>query len=214
MKTRDAAAYELIKVAVEATISRAELIASDLDTLQRKKKEIISECKKIEAKRGRIIRHINRLTKYQVILMTDVSTTTRHVNLLTKYQAGLKADVSADTDVLSRKLSIIKPRIVRSIELSGEYNGVAARCTEAVEQLDAAVRQIDLAIRGRVLKKFAERLRAARKERGLTQGALADALGTTRDNISAYELGRNEPTISTLAAIAKFFGRPADSFLP
>ena len=65
----------------------------------------------------------------------------------------------------------------------------------------------------RCRKVFAQRLKEARKGRDLSQQALAEAVGTTRENISAYEQGRNSPPVYLLAAVAKFFGRPFESFL-
>ncbi len=52
---------------------------------------------------------------------------------------------------------------------------------------------------------FCERLRELRKERKLGQIALADALDVGKSVVSLWELGKCEPTLSKLVAIAKFF---------
>lgn len=52
---------------------------------------------------------------------------------------------------------------------------------------------------------FNERLRALRKERKLTQTAMGEILGYGYTAISNYESGRNEPSISDLKKISKYF---------
>ena len=52
---------------------------------------------------------------------------------------------------------------------------------------------------------FNERLLQLRKEKGLSQLELAKVLGTTQRRISYMELGRVEPDLTTLVAIAQYF---------
>ena len=52
---------------------------------------------------------------------------------------------------------------------------------------------------------FGERLRELRKEKKLGQVALADALKVGKSVISLWELGKCEPKLSSLVAMAKFF---------
>lgn len=47
-------------------------------------------------------------------------------------------------------------------------------------------------------------LRKLRKEKGLTQGELAQAVGLKRYNITNYELGRTEPNIQTLKHLTDY----------
>ena len=57
------------------------------------------------------------------------------------------------------------------------------------------------------------RLKAAREALGLTQheaGRLADL---ERNTLARYELGRREPTLRALRALAKVYGRPPEWFL-
>lgn len=57
---------------------------------------------------------------------------------------------------------------------------------------------------------FACRLTALRKERKLSQKALALSLGYSRGQIGNYELGSREPDFSTLIKIADFFNVSVD----
>lgn len=62
---------------------------------------------------------------------------------------------------------------------------------------------------------FKERFTQLRKELGLTQEQLAEKLGIgyTRTAISAWEVGRNEPSNSDTIKIADFFGVSTDYLL-
>ena len=60
---------------------------------------------------------------------------------------------------------------------------------------------------------FNEKLQELRKQRGLTQEELAQALYVSRTAISKWESGRGYPNIESLKAIAKFFGATIDELL-
>jgi transcriptional regulator with XRE-family HTH domain len=53
-----------------------------------------------------------------------------------------------------------------------------------------------------------ERLRAARHERGLSLGALADAAGVGKGSLSEIENGTRNPTLATLYSLAGALGVP------
>ena len=53
---------------------------------------------------------------------------------------------------------------------------------------------------------FCERLKELRLERGMGQVQLAKALDVGKSVISLWELGKCEPTLSRLVAMAQFFG--------
>jgi transcriptional regulator with XRE-family HTH domain len=53
-----------------------------------------------------------------------------------------------------------------------------------------------------------ERLRAARRERGLSIGALAEAAGVGKGSLSEIENGIRNPTLSTLYSVAGTLGIP------
>ena len=54
------------------------------------------------------------------------------------------------------------------------------------------------------------KLKAARAERDMTQKALADAAGVSRQTINAIEKGDYNPTIKLCIAICKVLGRTLD----
>ena len=53
-------------------------------------------------------------------------------------------------------------------------------------------------------------VRLLRTARDLSQGALADALGVSRQTINAIETGRYLPSLPLAFAIARLFGRPIE----
>lgn len=60
---------------------------------------------------------------------------------------------------------------------------------------------------------FKDRLVKLRKEFGLTQEDFAQKIGYTRTAISAWEIGRNEPSNADTVKIADFFGVSTDYLL-
>lgn len=63
------------------------------------------------------------------------------------------------------------------------------------------------------MMEFNEKLQQLRKQKGLTQEALADALFVSRTAVSKWESGRGYPNIESLKTIAKFFGVTIDDLL-
>ncbi len=57
-------------------------------------------------------------------------------------------------------------------------------------------------------------IRLARKKAGLTQEQLAEALGLTKGNVSAWENGRHEASFAQLTAIAEMSGLPIGQDAP
>lgn len=57
---------------------------------------------------------------------------------------------------------------------------------------------------------FCERLKELRLEHGMGQVQLAKALDVGKSVISLWELGKCEPTLSRLVAMARFFGVSID----
>ena len=60
---------------------------------------------------------------------------------------------------------------------------------------------------------FNEKLQDLRKQKGLTQEELAEALFVSRTAVSKWESGRGYPNIDSLKSIAKFFGVTVDQLL-
>lgn len=58
--------------------------------------------------------------------------------------------------------------------------------------------------------KFAENVKQLRKERKLSQGDLAKALGVTQQCVSEWELAKTEPTLTYLWKMADLFEIPID----
>lgn len=58
-----------------------------------------------------------------------------------------------------------------------------------------------------------KRLAEARKEKGLTQQALADAVGVTQVAVANWEHGRRSPSIANLRKVADALGVPVASLL-
>lgn len=61
---------------------------------------------------------------------------------------------------------------------------------------------------------IAQRLRAARTQRQLTQQVLASRLGMSREAISRYERGERDMHIATLIDIARAIGCPLAELMP
>ncbi len=57
------------------------------------------------------------------------------------------------------------------------------------------------------------RIRAARRDAGMSQGQLASALNTTQSAISLYEAGQRSVGIDMLLNVAKILNRPLHYFL-
>lgn len=52
---------------------------------------------------------------------------------------------------------------------------------------------------------FVDRLRTIRKDKGVTQKQVAQAIGTTEQNYQRYERGSQQPTLPVLLALADYF---------
>lgn len=63
------------------------------------------------------------------------------------------------------------------------------------------------------MQKFSNRLISLRKERGLTQEALADVIQKKRSTVSGYETEGKEPDLETICLLAKYFGVTTDYLL-
>ncbi len=56
-------------------------------------------------------------------------------------------------------------------------------------------------------------LKRLRKQKKLTQRALADALHISQTSVSKYERGESEPDIEMLIKMSDFFGVTVDEFV-
>ena len=60
---------------------------------------------------------------------------------------------------------------------------------------------------------FSERIKALRRERGMTQEALGEIIDVRPDSISTYERGKNYPEVRNLIILADYFGVSTDYLL-
>ena len=61
--------------------------------------------------------------------------------------------------------------------------------------------------------KLSKNIRKFRKEKGMTQEQLAEALGVTVGAISKWELGTSVPELAMIAAMAEFFELSMDTLV-
>lgn len=60
---------------------------------------------------------------------------------------------------------------------------------------------------------FSEKLKAARKSAGISQEALAEKLGVSRQAVTKWETGRGIPDVDNMMIISNLFGISVDDFL-
>ena len=63
------------------------------------------------------------------------------------------------------------------------------------------------------MSNISEKIRDLRKRKGVSQAAIAEYLGITKQAYSLYETGKREPDFETLLQLAKYFDTDADSLL-
>ncbi len=63
------------------------------------------------------------------------------------------------------------------------------------------------------METFADRLKACRERRQLTQDQVAKAVGITRTMVSQWEHGRREPQVDSLVTLADLYGVTVDFLL-
>jgi transcriptional regulator with XRE-family HTH domain len=64
------------------------------------------------------------------------------------------------------------------------------------------------------MKRFGEKLRALRKQRGLTMNELAPELGfTSQSYLSEIETGKKKPSIDLIIRIARYFDVSLDQLM-
>lgn len=60
---------------------------------------------------------------------------------------------------------------------------------------------------------FSKKIKTLRLKKGISQSALANEIGITKQALSNYEAGKNEPTLYTLMKIADYFDCSIDSLV-
>lgn len=62
-------------------------------------------------------------------------------------------------------------------------------------------------------RKLGENLKRIRSEKNITQGKIAEALGADRSFISNIEKGKTNPTLATIAKLAKALSIPIEELI-
>ena len=132
----------------------------------------------------------------------------RHGQRLYKYQAKLAQRLVLDGDDAQ-----LKSKVGRAADLQARYIKIAADLRGLNEALEKAIEDNAKIARRIFMKDFSARLRQARKEADLTQNELAKRIGVKRSSYTAFETARNEPNASVVVAIAKELNKPVNWLL-
>ena len=131
----------------------------------------------------------------------------RHIARLARYRSEVgKKICAAEDDNLQSKIN-------RAGMLITQYNDLISVLKLGTNALTYSIYNLEMSARLHVVRIFAERLKRARKESGLTQNELADKLSMKRSTLAAYETGRNDPPILLILRLSKVLNRSADFFL-
>ena len=107
-----------------------------------------------------------------------------------------------------------KKNFRRATELIQFYDGVSDIAVLLFEQVDDREDSFTAFYSTRWRKEFGDRLRAARKDKGLTQTQLADNVGgVSRSAIQAYESGGADISLPNLCRLVKILGVETDWLL-
>ena len=180
-----------------------------LATLQEK----ISTLEKLDARlnlyQKRIARHVARLEKYRRAIeqkgfvdeAADIS------ELRQKYRDALSLLMRYTNKIYSKNFNEeTTVFIAREPSIKILVDGLATEVSENLRELYREERFFYRRI-------FAERLKAARQERGLTAKALAEQVGIPRPNVSDYEKMRYEPNLAVQVKFAQVLKKPVGWFL-
>ena len=135
----------------------------------------------------------------------------RHHDRLEKYQMILIKNLSAATD--EEEVRLIREKSCRVLDLSDKYTTVINELTREKKEIKEFTSYLEKTQIKIVLNDFAERLKEVREEANLTQTQLAEKLGTTQKIISFYETSRSVPSIQSLIALSLAFERSIDWLL-
>ena len=141
---------------------------------------------------------MTRANKYQTRL-------TQHSDKLMKYSVRLVEKYALDDK--------IQTKIRRAQNLADSY----ADACRAVQNLQRAIFNSIATIKDgnadSVRRRFAERLRQARKKKNMTQQDVANLIHMSAGGYTQYELARRDPSIPTLIKLARILDCSADWLL-
>lgn len=130
---------------------------------------------------------------------------TRHNNRLMRYAVYLVENFDVDETV--------QTKIRRAKIFSACYADAARAAQDLQKKLHRLIMAIDDCREEKYRRCFSERLREARRANGMTQLQVAEKLEMTASGYTQYERARREPSIATLAKIARILNRSVDWLL-
>lgn len=151
--------------------------------------QVATAFRQVEKFQRRIVRHLMRLLRLKSLMASEIT--------------------RVDNSALCR----IKSQISRADVLTAAYENINHQAIEMKQALNRLLDDIAAVDRIVVKNVFRERLAMLRKEKKISQTKLAAELGLKRSTYTAYEAGANEPTISILVKLCKYFNKPANWFL-
>ena len=101
----------------------------------------------------------------------------------------------------------------RADELQKKYDEIANTLTIFSTIIRRDIGKLECEISNYYSKTFAARLKETRKNKGLTQVQIATDLGMSQSGYISYEMARREPSLPTLAKIAKILETSTDWLL-
>lgn len=158
----------------------------DFDDLLRTRQAYLKFCDNLFQWRQRLVRHNDRLGRYQAALGRLIAT--------------------ADDDVL-------KPKSTRAVAFSDRYAAIAKTIADAEKKATVMRDHVDVAQRNYCLKIFARRLKETRKSLRMTQADFGKVFGVTQKTISNYENAAREPSLAMLKILFQLSNRPIDWLL-
>ena len=164
--------------------------ADDFDDLLRSRRAYLKFCDNLFQWRQRLIRHIDRLGRYQAALGRLIAT--------------------ADDEAYQ---NILRPKSKRTVALSDRYAAIVKTIIDAEKRATNMRDRVDIAQRNYCLKIFARRLKETRKSLRMTQAEFGKVFGLSQRIISNYELGQREPSLPMLLILSQLSNRPVDWFL-
>lgn len=150
------------------------------------------------AKSAKLAYTMTLANKYQTRL-------TRHNDKLMEYSASLIGDYD-----FSDK---IQTKIRRAQNLADRYADACRAVQNLQRALFNAIATIEDGNADSVRRRFAERLRQARKKKNMTQQDVANLIHMSAGGYTQYELARRDPSIPTLIKLARILDCSADWLL-
>ena len=130
---------------------------------------------------------------------------TRHSDKLMKYSVHLIRNFPLDDK--------IQAKIRRAQNLADRYADACRAVQNLQRALFNAIATIEDGNADSVRRRFAERLRQARKKKNMTQQDVANLIHMSAGGYTQYELARRDPSIPTLIKLARILDCSADWLL-